>query len=88
MQTKHNQITPNEGENSPGAELKRLLGEILESAAELRAFFLTDEEEKEKREAILLYDEKIQEMLVGTRLHLELYRAFGWKELVYGEDDI
>jgi hypothetical protein len=84
-----NQFT-NDGQNlhaSRVAELKNLLHEIREEAIGFSEIFLSEEERGEMQDAIEAYDGKVQDLMLGTRVHLAIYKDYGWKELIYGERD-
>lgn len=70
------------------AELARLIEEIKAEAMNLHMFFLTKEEEEEQNSLLRLFDERVQGMVAATVSHMEKYRLFGWKELIYdGENE-
>lgn len=82
-----NQFT-NDGQDlyaSRVATLKNLLHEIREEAIGFREIFLSEEERKEMQDAVESYDGKVQDLMLGTRVHLAIYKDYGWKELIYGE---
>lgn len=89
LDCKSNQFTNDDHALSASrvAELKNLLHEIREEAIELRKIFLSEEERNEMQDTIEAYDSKVQDLMLGTRVHLAIYKDYGWKELIYGERD-
>jgi hypothetical protein len=68
-------------------EIKSLTAKIKKESAELRNLFWTEEELKQKQEAVGFFDARMQSMVYYTLKNIEGYQQSGWKELIYeGED--
>jgi hypothetical protein len=63
------------------AEIRELLRKIKERAESLRLLFLTEEERIENRNAVKVFDSKMQNMVCATFANLEKYQLSGWEEL-------
>ncbi len=63
-------------------EEKRIFSEIKKESAKLRNLFWTEEEQKEKKEAVSFFDARMQAMVFYTLRNLEGYQKSGWKELI------
>ncbi len=68
------------------AEMKRLLSEIRKEAAGLRRLFPTEEERKERQEAVSFFDARMQATVFYTLKNLEGYQKCGWRKLIYEGD--
>lgn len=66
--------------------LYQKLEQIQTAARKLEAAVMTQEEEMEARQAVEHYKSKMNDMLQETRLHLQIYREAGWREMIYGEE--
>ena len=68
-------------------ETRRLLAEIKKDSAGLRNLFLTEEEMRQRQDAVNFFDARLQSMAYYTIKYLEKYQQIGWRELIYeGED--
>lgn len=69
-------------------EMKRLLAEIKKEAVNLRTLFLTEEELKERSEALSYFNARVQETVRSTLRNLKGYQQYRWQELFdEGEND-
>lgn len=66
--------------------LYRKLEQIQEASSMLDAVVMTQEEENEAQQAVEHYKSEMLDMLLETRMHLQLYRESGWREMIYGEE--
>lgn len=80
-----NALPTPDGNSSQFLKFKKLLSQIAGESDNLRGAIMTQSEREDLNRAALKYDKKVQEMLIGTKIHLELYRESGWKDLIYGE---
>lgn len=69
-------------------EARRLLAKIKEKSIQLKEVLLTEEEKKEIRDTVNVFDSRMQSMMHFTFDNLEKYQIFGWKELFDDGDDI
>ncbi len=68
------------------AEMKRLLAEIRKEAVGLRGLFLTEEEQRERQEAVSFFDARMQAAVFYTLKNLEGYQKCGWRKLIFEGD--
>ena len=68
-------------------EVKRLITKIKKDSAELRNLLWTEEELKQKQEAVSFFDARMQSMVYYTLKNIEGYQQSGWKELIYDGED-
>lgn len=69
------------------SDTRRTLKEIREASAFLKALLWSEEEIREKEEAIEYFDASMQAMVYFTIKNLEAYQRSTWKELFHkGED--
>lgn len=69
-------------------EARRLLAKIKEGSIRLKEVILTEEEKKEIKDTVNVFDARMQSMMHFTFDNLEKYQVFGWKELFDDGDDI